>query len=329
MSGFNPSKFNAHFTAPSVGGLKVSGNFQFAANVSGGSHQGASAGAPNNDSNGFFGMDVRVLDISLSGDWGSVSMGRSWGIFSGSAIVHDEASGSGVGHLCGTAGNTFGGTCGRIGAGYTWTAFASRLEYDTPDMGGFSVRLGLFDPANSTNAQTKSPRFETEASFAGKFDGGAYKLWAGGLSQSLAAAAPGGKGATLSGADVGLHVDLGGLALTAAHARTKGFGAGGFKFGGIDLATGEVTRDTQSYVDASFKLNNTRIGLSAGTGKQDATATAFAAVKNKLNMLYVHHDLTPQARLSFEYDDWKSDNRSTGANLSKYKLFTVGLLYNF
>ena len=328
MSGFNPSKFNAHFGAPTANGLKVTGNFQFAANISGNSTGGASAGAPNNDSNGFFGMDVRVLDINVAGDWGTVSMGRSWGIFSGSSIVYDEASGSGVGHLCGTAGNTFGGTCGRIGAGYTWTAFAARLEYDTPDLGGFSARLGLFDPANGTGAQTKTPRIEAEGSYGGKFDSGAYKLWVGGLTQSLSAPVGGGHSATMNGVDLGAHVDVGGFGLTLAGASTKGFGAGGFKFGGIDPASGEVTKDTQAYVDASYKAGSTRFGASWGMGKQDATATAFDATKSKLGMLYVHHDLTPQARLSVELDNWNSTNETTGANQSKYKVFTVGLLYN-
>jgi len=71
------------------------------------------------------------------------------GIFDSQAILNDVGSGIGTGELCGhalTIGT--GGTCGRIGTGYHWTAFNSRFEYDTPDLGGFSGRVGLFDPTN-------------------------------------------------------------------------------------------------------------------------------------------------------------------------------------
>jgi hypothetical protein len=342
-SGFNPSKFNAHFKAPKVGGLAVSGNFQYAANIAGGNGSATSAGGGNG------GMDVRVLDINVAGDWGTVAIGRSWGIFNGSAIVHDEGSGTGVGALCGVPGGSGGGTCGRIGTGYTWTAFASRIEYDTPDLGGFSARIGLFDPATSNNPagafQTKSPRLEAEGSFGGKFDGGAYKVWTGGLHQSLSGPAAGGPSSKLTGADVGAHIDVAGFGLTGAYTKTKGFGASGFKFGvfsgiygpyggkeGIVCTAGACaeTSDQQMYVDASFKLHNTRFGVSTGVGKQNANA-AFATpdIKNTLHMVYVHHAITPQAQLTVEYDAFKSHSSALGGTQTKYNMLVVGLNYFF
>ncbi len=342
-SGFNPSKFNAHFRAPKVEGLTVTGNFQYAANIAGGSGGPTSAGGGNG------GMDVRVLDINLAGDWGSVAIGRSWGIFNGSAIVHDQASGTGVGALCGVPGGAGGGTCGRIGTGYTWTAFASRIEYDTPNLGGFSGRFGLFDPATSNNPagafQTKSPRLEAEVSFGDKFGGGAYKLWTGALYQSLSAPAAGGASAKLQGADVGARIDIAGLGVTGAYTKTKGFGASGFKFGVFSGIYGPYagkegivctatacteTSDTQMFLDASYKMNNTRVGFSTGVGKQTANAAfAIPDIKNKLNMLYVHHSITPQAQLTFEYDQFKSESGVLGGTQTKYNLWVVGLNYVF
>src|SRR5260221_13249229 len=42
-SGWNPSKFNAHFKAPEVNAITVSGNFQYATNITGASNDGFGA----------------------------------------------------------------------------------------------------------------------------------------------------------------------------------------------------------------------------------------------------------------------------------------------
>jgi len=63
-----------------------------------------------------------------------LAIGRGWGIFDSQAILNDVGSGIGTGELCGTPDNWNGGTCGRIGTGYHWTAFNSKIEYDTPDL---------------------------------------------------------------------------------------------------------------------------------------------------------------------------------------------------
>jgi hypothetical protein len=331
LSGFNPSKFNAHLTAPTYEGLTVSGNFQYVANIGGGNTSGAGPDV---------GATVRVMDIHVSGSWGTVAGGRSWSIFDGSAIVADEATGGvGLGSLCGLNGvgtGIGGGTCGRIGTGYTWTAFAPRIEYDSPDLGGFGLRIGLFDPANTATEaglsfQTKTPRIEAEATYASKFDQGAFKLWLGGLHQTLDAAAnaPAGTATasvTMSGFDLGGHLDLSGFGLSANYTKDRGFGASGFKFGGFACnATGTsctTSSDSQWYVDGSYKIVNTRIGASYGEGKQDANANQ-AAVKNKMPILYIHHNLTPNTILTFEYDHFTGD--SNGATVTKYDLFSLGM----
>src|SRR5260221_10496232 len=60
-SGWNPSKFNAHFKAPEFDGITVSGNFQYATNITSTNNDGfgTTKGVINLHS------DVRVLEITV------------------------------------------------------------------------------------------------------------------------------------------------------------------------------------------------------------------------------------------------------------------------
>src|SRR3977135_148936 len=187
-SGWNPSKFNAHIKAPEFDGITVTGNFQYATNIPGANKDGF--GSTNGNRN--LDVEVRVLEADISGAFGTIAIGRGWGIFDSQAILNDVGSGIGTGELCGTPDNWNGGTCGRIGTGYHWTAFNSKIEYATPDLGGFSGRVGLFDPTNvGAQFNVKTPRFEAEGTYASKFEGGAFKLWVGGVYQGLDSLATG------------------------------------------------------------------------------------------------------------------------------------------
>jgi hypothetical protein len=334
VSGWNPSKFNAHFAAPAYEGLKVTGNFQYAANIT-------------NGANGSDNVDVRVLDINVSGSFGTLSVGRSWAIFDGSAIVAEEGSGGGgVGNQClGTSPQVTSvvgkGSCGRMGSGYTWTNFDSRIEYDTPDLGGFSARFGVFDGGSGTRDNTgvafqnKSPRLEAEATFASTFSGGSFKVWIGALNQKLDVSANSAStisSVKLQGANFGGRVDLGGFALAGNVTNNKGFGIVGAKYAGIACSATdcESLKDRSQYVDASYKLANTRFGASYGTGKQDASSKVGTdQYKAKHGMLYVHHNITPQAVLTLEYDDVKVKNETVGVDVQKYKLLVVGMNFFF
>lgn len=333
-SGWNPSKFNAHFKAPQVNGITVTGNFQYATRITGNGADGVSAGSANLQ------QDVRVLDINLAGAFGSIGIGRSWGIFNSQAIIHDGASGLGVGALCGLPGGMVGGQCGRIGTGYSWTAFASRIEYDTPDLGGFSARVGLFDPGQPggpVSFQTKSPRVEAEGTFAVKLGGAAVKVWAGGLHQALGAK-DGGPSTKTQGLDAGAHIDVGPLGVTAAYTKTKGFGlgnyaglgAGGIKLGGIFCAASscKAAEADQGYLEIDYRIGRTTLGASTGKGKQKADAAyGIAKIDATLNMVYVHHDLTPQLHVMAEYSAYKSE--LSGRTDTKYSFVSVGMQYDF
>src|SRR6267378_2714017 len=357
-SGWNPSKFNAHIKAPEFDGITVTGNFQYATNITGANNDGF--GSTNGNRN--LDVDVRVLEADISGAFGNIAIGRGWGIFDSQAILNDVGSGIGTGELCGTPAGWNGGTCGRIGTGYHWTAFNSKIEYDTPDLSGFSLRVGLFDPTNvGSQFAVHTPRVEAEGTYAAKFAGGAYKLWVGGVYQALNGLASG-PSSTISGVNGGVHVDVGGLGLTGSYTSTKGFGGGnssvwggggfvgGFGYGSgngavscyatsatgatiITSTTAAATSCTaasakQWYVEADYSLGNTLVGVSAGQGKQDANATAgFHDIKTNLDMAYWHQKITKQLTLVVEYDYF--EGKSAGVPDNKYSMFSVGGWFDF
>jgi hypothetical protein len=357
-SGWNPSKFNAHFKAPEFEGITVTGNFQYATNITGANQDGF--GTTNGNRN--LDVDVRVLEVDATGAFGTVVIGRGWGIFDSQAILNDTGSGIGTGELCGTPANWNGGTCGRIGTGYHWTAFNSKVEYDTPDLGGFALRVGLFDPTNvGGQFSVHTPRVEAEGTYASKFQSGGYKIWVGGVYQGLQSLA-GSPSAKISGVNGGLHVDIGGLGLTGSYTDTKGFGGGnssvwggggfvgGFGYGAANgaiscystSATGVTSltptasgagsctaaRAKQWYAEADYTIGKALFGVSAGQGKQSADARAgFSDIKTDLDMAYWHQKLTTQLTLVVEYDYFKG--KSAGVADNKYSLFSVGGWFDF
>jgi len=223
-------------------------------------------------------------------------------------------------------------------------------------------RVGLFDPTNvGAQFNVKTPRFEAEGTYASKFEGGAYKLWVGGVYQGLDSLASG-PSSKISGVDGGVHVDVAGFGLTGAYTSTKGYGGGnssvwggggfvgGFGYGAgngavscyatsatgatvITPTTATATSCTagtakQWYVEADYSLGNTLVGVSAGQGKQDADVTAgFNDVKTTLDMAYWHQKLTKQLTLVVEYDYFQG--KTAGVTDNKYTLFSVGAWFDF
>ena len=78
---------------------------------------------------------------------------------------------------------------GRIGYGYVYPDFRTRFVYQTPDMNGFQLSVGIFDPARTLGpaspfaSETDTPQFQAEATFNSAFEGGSFSGWAGFLWQ--------------------------------------------------------------------------------------------------------------------------------------------------
>ena len=85
--------------------------------------------------------------------WGSIKLGKDIGIFASGAILNDMTL-LGVGS--GANGRSGGATTlGGIGTGYVYAAWKGQATYTTPNMGGFQAKVGLMNPNNIPDANTK------------------------------------------------------------------------------------------------------------------------------------------------------------------------------
>jgi predicted porin len=316
MSGFNPGNITFTVAAPEMDGISVKGIFQINHHLQGASIQ--------ND--GLF--EGRIADIEISGDFGTVNMGKGFGIF-GSSSIADMGSGMGIGRFGGP--DAADATLGRIGSGYTYANFNPRLTYTTPDMGGFSLKAGLINPEKpggpSNDIETTLPRFEGQANYLVEFDAGTVDLWFGGMVQSVDVVSQD-FDYTISGWDSGARLNAGGLQLTGAYSQTSGVGADGLiglNLTGSGLDQAEVDA-TQWYAEAAYTTGDFTLGASYGEGSQDANATVVGSspdITNQLLMVFTRYSLTDQLTLIGEVQNFESDAQSN------YSAFIAGMQFNF
>jgi hypothetical protein len=134
--------------------------------------------------------DVREAYGKLEGPWGGLLFGRSLALFSRGAITLNFAyqHGNGLGYPCNADGN--GPTCGMVGYGVVFAGFNPQVTYNTPDLGGFQLSVGLFDPSNAPGKleRTPIPRIEGELVFERRVKRGLFHFFVNGFWQYLAQA---------------------------------------------------------------------------------------------------------------------------------------------
>ena len=136
-------------------------------------------------------MDPRAVYLDVAGKWGSVRVGRDFGLFSrGNLFMNYELGHAyGVGFPCSYS-YVYGGACGHVGFGTLWPDFHAQLTYSTPWVGDiFQLSAGVFDPRTVPTynwMMTPLPRFEAEA--VAKYnwkDGWGLKAWGNGAFQTV------------------------------------------------------------------------------------------------------------------------------------------------
>jgi predicted porin len=160
--------FTVH--TPTWNGLTGMGQFTFAPTSSGPQDQRLNFGQN---------IDMREVFFNVSGNFGTISAGRTLALFQRQAILRDYTL-FGVGDL-GLPG--IGGTAlGRIGQGYVYPDFRTRFTYKTPEVNGFQAEIGIFDPqkadpfgfgTDGTGLGTKArtPQFQGEVLYTTPFAG--------------------------------------------------------------------------------------------------------------------------------------------------------------
>jgi Gram-negative porin len=146
-----------------VGTHKISGRFALWGNIS---QQRDKTQAPD--------VDLREVFLRIDGPWGGVLAGRNIGIFSRGPIGldYDIAHGYGLGSPCMIVNRapSWGpiAACGHVGFGVLFPAFNAQISYNTPELAGFQLTVGIFDPSTvkeQSYTRTPYPRVEGELSY--------------------------------------------------------------------------------------------------------------------------------------------------------------------
>jgi predicted porin len=276
-TGFNPATLQTNIYAPTQNGLEVSGHFQMNANIAPG------------DANTEF--RSRVSEIAVAGDFGKVNIGKGFGIY-GVPAIGDNGSALGVGLIGGP--DQVAATAGRIGNGYFYANFTPRVMYTSNNLGGLQFKVGLFSPSKVdgvTDAEYTMPRIEANVVYSGDN----FSLWSSGFTQDVDSKTGTFDDYTMSGIDFGGSVSLGGLSVRGNYGITQGTGNGVFA-ARLDPSEEDAS---QWYVETTYQINRTTLGVSYGEGEDDFIAGD--GDDTDLTMLFARYAATDHLTLMAEY----------------------------
>ena len=321
QEGLLPSFHTMTVKTPEVNGLKGTGQITFAidasSNKDGRLNKGNTLGTANL-------IDLREVFFNVEGSFGTISAGRTLSLFQRQAILKDMTL-FGVGALGGPDGS--GTALGRIGFGYVYPDFRTRFSYKTPDINGFNLEVGIFDPqepiGQSAAYKTDTPQLQAEATYSTKFQGGSVNFWAGFLWQTEKNIALSSKIDSV-GYNGGVDVSFGGFNVVGSYYGGKALGTLLFNAGGGNgFLCGTISckeaDNSGYYVQGSYTfMGKTKLGVSYGASKQDAfSATELAAigavggghVKNSMLTVGVYHDVTSWLKVIAEYNIYRSQQQ--------------------
>jgi hypothetical protein len=324
-NGFLPNILAFNIKAPTMNGLDMGARFGFYPSA-----------AHSNTKNTFSSqIDMREVFFTVDGNFGQVMIGKGLSLFLGQNLLTEQTL-MGAGQLGSALGLSGAGvTLGRIGYGYLYPQFNSQIRYTTPDMGGFKIALGVYDPSviagDVTADETKLPRFEGEVSYAGTFgDGNTLKAYTNGMWQEAEFSDGSHNDVTAWGISGGFVVGMGGLQLSGSAFTGEALGTNLMLDTDSLDADGEE-RETYGYIaQVTYTLANegkTKFGVSYGANEFDETdadaAAALSWIESQAMLTFmVTQDITPNLKLVGEISlvehewqdgsDWNAEQFSVG-----------------
>ncbi len=303
---------------PEFNGLQGTGQITFALDSN--SNQGGRLNKNNTFGTGSL-IDLREVFFNVKGDFGTISAGRTLSLFQRQAILKDMTL-FGMGAQAGPGG---GGTgLGRIGFGYVYPDFRTRFSYKTPDINGFNMEVGIFDPQvpigfSSTQSIVDTPQFQGEATYTHPFSNGKFEAWFSGLWQTQKIKASAGLGGTgtveSAGYNIGLDVSMGGFDVVGSYYGGRALGTLLFNEGpalgndgfGCSAMTGTCNEADNwgYYIQGTYTFSGkTKVGVSYGESRQDRNAVyGIPSFKNTMWTVGVYHDVTSWLKVMAEYDE--------------------------
>jgi hypothetical protein len=323
-NGFLPNILAFNIKAPTMNGLDLGARIGF--------YPSSAHANIKNKTNGQ--LDMREIFFTVDGGFGQLMIGKGLSLFLGQNLLTEQAL-MGAGQLGSTFGlsDGVGVTVGRIGYGYLYPNFNAQVRYTTPDMGGFKLAAGIYDPSviagDVAANETKLPRVEAELSYAGTFgDGNIFKAYTNGMWQE---ADGDGFDVTAWGISGGTVVGLGGFELVASAFTGEALGTSLLLDTDSLDADGEE-RETWGYIaQVSYTLANegkTKFGVSYGVNEFDETDADEASANGSwiesqaMLTFMVTQDITPNLKLVGEVNliehewhngaDWNAEQFNIG-----------------
>jgi predicted porin len=249
------------------------------------------------------GIDSRQFYATVASSWGEVLVGKDFGLFNRSNILGDEML-LGYGQTHTVSSDHANVSFGNIGAGYLYPFPVSQITYRSPKMGGFQLAVGALDPSKmSATSEESAPRFEAEATYDGSFEGGSYKVWLGGMTQS---SEDGASEVDSNGVSYGVNVKVGGLSLTAS-----GFDASGVGVAGLSNFVTADDADVDGYLtQASYSFGNERLVVSYGEN-DGGSADGLSDLDLENTAVAWFHKVNDNLQLVAEYDQAETDALET------------------
>ena len=203
-----------------------------------------------------------------------------------------------------------GTTLGRIGYGYVYPDFRTRFTYKTPNINGFDLEVGIFDPqepASTVFSETDSPQFQAEANYKTDFEGGNAHFWASFLwqEQSIALSGGGSDDAESFGWNIGIDLNMGGFNVMGSYYDGEALGTHLFNLGGAGdsgcTATACAESDNDGFiVQGAYTFNGTtKVGVSFGQSTEKPAGGS--RYTNDLWTVGVYHDVNSWLKVIAEY----------------------------
>ncbi|ABA90244.1 outer membrane channel, putative [Syntrophotalea carbinolica DSM 2380] len=320
-SGFLPGILAFNIKAPTMNGLDMAARVGFYPEPSN-----------KNTKNTFDGqIDLREIFFTVDGNFGQIMAGKGLSLFLGQNLL-TEMTLMGIGRLGGALNADVGPTLGRIGYGYVYPQFNAQFRYTTPDMNGFKLAVGVYDPsvingvAGDTDfdssladetapsaSETNMPRFEYELSYAGTFgDGGTFKSYVNGLWQEAKFETTG-DDVTAWGFGGGVVVGISGFEFVASAFTGEALGTSTMLDTDSLDGVGEEREGWGYIVQGTYTFDNpygkTKLGLNYGVNEMDETSfeksvrenTGYGEIEEQ-NMLTfgIYHDINPNLKVLME-----------------------------
>jgi predicted porin len=286
------------------------------------------------------GIDARQAFFTFGdASWGTVKLGRDIGLFGKDAIL-DDMTLLGVGTASSNAApsNT---SLGRIGIGYIYTDWEPQITYTTAVYNGFSASVGVFQPLDTPGYTShNAPQIQAGVGWAWgdpKADAVSGKIWVDVVSQKLKADSTlvaGDNAAGVSTSFNGTAFD-GGVKVDAAGFEGVLYGYSGKGVGTTGLyilptsASGETRKSDGGYIQATYKFDKLKVGLSYGMSelKLADDERAFQAEsdllkRNSSGVFGLYYSLTKSVTLVGEYIDTKAE--AWNGNSATEKDFALG-----